>query len=359
MRKLHFLGLFFVSVCLCLFYCSSAIAETDRNLSSNMALTADSDESFKVVGYVQLHNDLNELAGRLDKSRITHVNLAFIQPDADGQVELRDSGSVIDDGKLREIKAFVQKMHDKRIKVLVSIGGAYISEGNSPIKQNYLQLLQADKRESFVDAIIKSLDKMDLDGIDIDLEGKFLTELNQNNLFQPFIKLLRSKLPQKKLLTAALKKGYGGSSIDAATLNKFNWINIMAYDNTGNWEGSKIGPHSSVEQAKEELEYWSALLDKQKLVLGLPFYGVGFREKKRSRHYSYKEILSEFSDADEKDEAGDVIYYNGVPTVDEKVKLAKERGSGVMIWELSQDAPGEKSLLLAIYEQLKELGVRK
>jgi chitinase len=45
-----------------------------------------------------------------------------------------------------------------------------------------------------------------------------------------------------------------------------------------------------------------------------------------------------------------IEYYNGIPTIQRKTHLAVQRGSGVMIWELSQDADGANSLLEAIYQ---------
>jgi chitodextrinase len=46
------------------------------------------------------------------------------------------------------------------------------------------------------------------------------------------------------------------------------------------------------------------------------------------------------------------ITYNGIPTIRNKTKLALQQGSGVMIWELSQDAPGANSLLAAISSEI-------
>ena len=42
------------------------------------------------------------------------------------------------------------------------------------------------------------------------------------------------------------------------------------------------------------------------------------------------------------------VTYNGLPTIRSKTRLGLQEGSGVMIWELSQDATGNNSLLTAI-----------
>ena len=73
---------------------------------------------------------------------------------------------------------------------------------------------------------------------------------------------------------------------------------------------------------------------------------------------SYKDIIARFPGADQKDmvepDDGGVIYYNGLPTIQSKTILAFKNASGVMIWQLLQDAEGEKSLLGAIDAVIKE-----
>lgn len=54
------------------------------------------------------------------------------------------------------------------------------------------------------------------------------------------------------------------------------------------------------------------------------------------------------------DEAGNTIYYNGLPTIRAKATYVKEQGlGGVMIWSLDYDGKGDRSLLSAIYQTLR------
>jgi hypothetical protein len=68
----------------------------------------------------------------------------------------------------------------------------------------------------------------------------------------------------------------------------------------------------------------------------------------------YGEITSQFPAAELTDqldmEGSMVMYYNGIPTIKRKTLLAKKEASGIMIWQLSGDAPGAKSLLNVIDE---------
>jgi chitinase len=46
------------------------------------------------------------------------------------------------------------------------------------------------------------------------------------------------------------------------------------------------------------------------------------------------------------------IYYNGIATVKKKAMLAKQQGNGIMIWEKSQDAHDNNSLLKAVCDTI-------
>jgi chitinase len=73
---------------------------------------------------------------------------------------------------------------------------------------------------------------------------------------------------------------------------------------------------------------------------------------------NYGEIVSQFPGAESADQldipGGRTIYYNGIPTIKMKTILAIKEASGIMIWQLSGDAPDAKSLLQAIDHVIKE-----
>jgi GH18 family chitinase len=53
--------------------------------------------------------------------------------------------------------------------------------------------------------------------------------------------------------------------------------------------------------------------------------------------------------AENLDQVGNTIWYNGIPTIREKAKhVLDEDLGGIMIWSLDTDGNGEKSLLTAI-----------
>jgi hypothetical protein len=90
------------------------------------------------------------------------------------------------------------------------------------------------------------------------------------------------------------------------------------------------------------------------MTLGVPFYGYGYGPDLTSKAISmnYREIVGTFRGAEKNDEwkmpDGKILYYNGIPTIAKKTALAKEKASGIMIWQVLGDAKGSKSLLRTV-----------
>ncbi|MBC8001715.1 MAG: glycoside hydrolase, partial [Opitutaceae bacterium] len=189
------------------------------------------------------------------------------------------------------------------------------------------------------------------DGVDVDIEGPAI-----NGDYGKFISDLSKLLkPKGKLLTAALSQGYGGNKVPESVFKHFDFLNIMAYDATGNWDADNPGQHSSLAFAKSNVTYWlDRGLPKSKAVLGVPFYGYGFGDAYASEGYSYAKIVATYPGAENLDQVGSTIWYNGIPTIQAKAQYVIDRNlAGVMIWSLDNDAKGAKSLLNAIDRTLR------
>ena len=134
------------------------------------------------------------------------------------------------------------------------------------------------------------------------------------------------------------------------TFELFDFLNVMAYDNDGD-ESS----HCDMDFTNECLKYFNVQkkVPKDKLVLGVPFYGRGYTTDGKLDWNSYvpfAELIELDKENYNRDLYGDVAY-NGAVTMAEKCDIAKNYG-GIMIWELSQDAAGEYSLLALIKDKL-------
>jgi GH18 family chitinase len=133
----------------------------------------------------------------------------------------------------------------------------------------------------------------------------------------------------------------------------------MSYDQTGPWRPAGPGPHATCEKAVSDLEYWTKtrLVPKKKINLGLPFYGYGFGTT-YGESMSYGNIIITFPNAEQQDSimpaGGGAIYYNGLPTIQNKTRMALANAGGVMIWQILQDAAGTQSLLGYIHDIIKK-----
>ena len=295
--------------------------------------------SVKIVAYVPNWIDLKAFVPTIDYAKITHLNVAFENP-------VNDEGDLSFDQKNEFL---IAKAHENNVAVLVSIGGGSAS-GDKTLLARYAMLTAEAQRARFVGKIADYVAQHNFDGLDVDLEGPSI-----GKDYGAFIRDLALALkPRGKLLTAALSQGYGGESVPDSVFEQFDFVNIMAYDGAGYWSPDEPGQHSSLEFAKSNVNYWLQRgLPKAKAVLGVPFYGYGFGKAFRKRDYSYMEIVKDYPKAENLDQVGETIWYNGITTITAKAQFVKENGlAGVMIWSLDYDVKGERSLLAALAKTL-------
>ncbi|WP_445457621.1 glycosyl hydrolase family 18 protein [Flavobacterium sp. HNIBRBA15423] len=288
----------------------------------------------KVIGYIPNWIDLNAFSNSIQYNKLTHINIAFENPDANGNLTFLTANNTI-----------IQTAHANNVKVFVSIGGGAISEGGA-IRDNFFNQMSAGNRASFVQKLTNYVIAHNFDGIDVDLEGPAI-----NADYGSFIIDLATSLhANNKQITAALSQGYGGANVPSYTFAYFDWINIMAYDATGPWNPSNPGQHSPYSLAVDQFNYWTGRgLPSNKAIIGVPFYGYGFGSS-ANQGISYADIVNTYPGAENTDQVANTIYYNGIPTIKQKTTFAIQNAGGVMIWQLAQDATGSKSLLSAINE---------
>lgn len=287
-------------------------------------------KNFPIIAYVPCKSPSD--ISKIDFSAITHIHFAFVNPDSTGKFAYNPC-----------LDSIVKIAHRNGVRVLASIGG-----GSAP--EYYSKLLQPGNRQRLVARLTQVALDYNLDGIDVDLEGG---RIDEN--YESFITELATALkPTNKLLTAAIATVYKSQFTDNA-LKQFDYLTLMSYDRTGPWRPDKPGHHSPYSMAAEDLEYWTKTrnIDKNKIYLGVPFYGYSFG-KNGASSMSYRDIVATFPKAEKKDELkmpdGSIMYYNGIPTIRKKVKLAMKNAGGIMFWQLMGDTTGDKSLLRAINE---------
>ncbi len=291
------------------------------------------------MGYYSLQAAMTDSLHTVPFDQLTHINLWFLNPDSAGNFK-QDFSPLL---------PFVDAAHKKNVKVLASIGG-----GSS--QPQYHSLLREDRRNRLVEKLVAVVQQYRLDGIDVDLEGSNIDE----NYERFVVELAVALHSRNKLITAAIAVYYKEAISDKA-LAQYDFVNVMSYDRTGPWRPENPGPHSTYAHAAEDLDYFGVQrkIPREKMTLGVPFYGYGYGPEPTSPAISmnYGQIVTQFRGAELSDEVlmpdGKRLYYNGISTIKQKVTLAKEKASGIMIWQVKGDAQGKSSLLLTINEVAK------
>jgi GH18 family chitinase len=292
-------------------------------------------QEFKTIGY--LHYYRFALNDQIKYDKITHLNIAFANPDMSGNLSV---------GNNADIAPIVETAHDANVEVYISLAGGALTPAWAAAWES---LIQVQNRSAFISKIIQYTLDHNLEGIDVDLEWSHV-----NADYSGFVLELRDSVDNYDLgLTAALPGTYRYPQITNAALAAYDWINMMVYDLTGPWNPSNVGPHSPYSFAENAINYWvSQGVPKNKLTLGVPFYGYDFTDQNNVTALTYASIVAMNPNNAQVDQVGQ-IYYNGIPTIEAKTALAMNEVSGIMIWELGQDTFDEYSLLDKIYEVIQ------
>lgn len=137
---------------------------------------------FRVLGYLFSHQNWMEAAEKVDFSKLTDINLAFVHPD--------EYGNFSDSPDITQV---IKKAKQKAVDIYFSIGG-----GSPP---DYFHLLmESEKRDHFISSIVDFAVKHDFSGVDVDIENDLI---NEN--YAVFVTDLHKELKKHdKKMTAAL-----------------------------------------------------------------------------------------------------------------------------------------------------------
>jgi len=298
----------------------------------------------RVVGYYTAGSfPLND---KIQYCKVTHLNIAFANPQTDGTIILPGNSG----GLLKNVMD-TARSQNSNIKIYISIGGGYITDEMWNTYKNFLANPQ--DRPILIDKIVSYVLDNGFDGVDVDLEWQYVTAG-----YSDFVIELRNALKaESKGITAAYPSETRYSLITEEALNALDFINLMVYDYTGPWNPSP-GQHSSYDHAKQGINFWKNTvgINPSKLTLGVPFYGYDFQNSTTVKSFTYGSMVDSDVSNSEKDNVGNK-YYNGRPTIANKVKLASQNLSGIMIWRLGADSFSEYSLLETIHKTYTDLGV--
>ena len=297
----------------------------------------------KIVGYFPARYSL---AQDYDAGTpyLTHLLLWFYNPD-------EEYNFYCDEAQEHEVMQLIKKAKRDNCKVFLSIAGGAVHAG-SEYADRYRYLVSPENHDFFAQKLVELAKHYNADGIDLDLEGSMILPG-----FSEFIVLAKEKLSQNKIELSGAFNIYGGKKLTDEAVHAFDFINIMAYNESGLFE-KKLRNHSSYYHAQKHLNYWTDTrkVAAEKVILGVPFYGwynefdlAGELLEKRSISFSY--VNKHFHNLSEKDNLVEietdtrriVFTFNGVDLIAQKTQLSKNYG-GIMIWHIAQDSDDLKLL---------------
>ena len=280
-----------------------------------------------------------------DPTVMTHINYAF------GHVNDTFNGVRIDNPeRLRMITGL--KKQNPAMKVMLSVGGW----GSGRFSE---MAATKENRQAFARDCQRVVKEFGLDGIDIDWEyptqggAGISSSPDDTKNFTLLMASLRKALGKKLLLTAATVST--AQFIDfKSCIQYMDFVNVMAYDmgsptqhHAALYPSDISGSCTSSEAVQKHLE---AGVPREKLVMGVPFYGKGKRGDDGLRQFNRTGLLPQGYERrwDEKgmvpylvNDKGEFVWgYENTRSLAAKCKyILDNKLRGGMYWDYASDNP--------------------
>ena len=326
-----------------------------------LSLTADGkkqqQDNTVIVAYVTSWT--NEVP---DPSTMTHINYAF------GHVNDTFDGVRIDNpDRLRMIVGL--KAKNPALRVMLSVGGW----GSGRFSE---MAASKENRMAFARDCKRVVEEFGLDGIDIDWEyptqssAKISSSPQDTENFTLLMRDLRKVLGKQRLVTAATV--CNANYIDfRSCIQYMDLVNVMAYD-MGNAPKHHAAlfpsPHAGYCTSSQAVEaHLKAGVPREKLVMGVPFYGKGKRDDEGLREYRHSGRLPEGYAHHWDDEGrfpyitnaqGEFVWgYENARSLAEKCQyILDQHLRGGMYWDYASDTPQgdeRRTLYLSLLQNKK------
>jgi GH18 family chitinase len=257
--------------------------------------------------------------------------------------EINSYGTLVDVPKRSKLRNFSGRVH-----LVVACNGRSLSHF-------VLKHGSTERRNLIADLLAAT---RDYDGLQIDFEN---IPQRDGEPYLSFLKELRAGLGNK-MLTVALAARSKKIADDVYDYEKIlpvvDRILVMAYDE--HWSTSAPGPIASLAWCKRVADYSLKVIGKEKLIMGLPFYGRGWAKPSHSQAYIYtsvERVMKENNIKNIRRENGipafdyDAtvsvkVYYEDEYSLSARMEMYRNMGvEAIGFWRLGQETPAVWPLL--------------
>jgi GH18 family chitinase len=283
---------------------------------------------FKIVGYLP-----DWRIDQWDSTRaalVTHLMYFSVEPEADGAL---DRSRVMP----QHLAKLAQMKQQAGVRIILSVGG-----WKRGTEQFAAMSVSDAARARFVAELVAFCSANGFDGADYDWE--FPADAAQTDGYSRLLVQTKEAFAPHGMELSIAVNPYQTFTPDAVAA--LDHIFLMAYDDDGR--------HGTVEFAQRMVKvYRDQGVPAEKLVLGVPFYGRPIvRTHTSGGNNAYHRILRDHPDLGPDQDEVEGVYFNNLTTIRRKTRLAREQGlAGVGMWEITEDAPGDRSLLSAMADE--------
>ncbi|MBZ4399855.1 glycosyl hydrolase family 18 protein [Myxococcus sp. MISCRS1] len=255
---------------------AQSLADPSRSAEATVTVSAAPGGGLWVSGYYTGWNADLYPPEKVDFSALTHILVGRVTPNPDGTVNTQfdnDNGPAI-------ARTLSTRAHAAGRKALIMVGGSGEHDG-------WVGAASNANRARFVSNLLAAMDSFGYDGLDIDWEP--IEPEDKPNLLA-LVRELRAARPNM-LMTIPINWVNANFPEDADPwftnlVPYMDQMNVMTYEMTGPWGGwdswyssaltGESGTHPT--SVSSSLNAWVAAgLPKAKLGMGMPFYGMAWR----------------------------------------------------------------------------------